>query len=239
MALATEQRTLADRLIRLIAQLWPMLDLDRLDETWPALMSLVEGHVQREHEMAARVAVAEYLAARAAAGVAGVFIPPIVALPLDKLRTSLTVTGPIAYKVARRRGFTPAKASKLALVQLQGAAARHALAGARNTTLQAVAADSEARGWARVPRPNACAFCLMLATRGGAYRSKSTALSSKSGSSYHDHCGCTAQPIFTDVWTPPKHVREAEELYAASTAGTSGKATLRAFEQALREQRAA
>lgn len=239
MSLATEHRTLVDRLIRLIAQLWPMLDLERLDETWPSLMSLIEGHVAREHEMAARVAIEHYLADRAVAGVTSVFVPQAAELNRDALLNSLAVTGPIAYKIARRRGFTEAKASKLALVQLQGAASRHALAGSRDTTLRAVAEDPESRGWARVPRRNACAFCLMLATRGGAYRSKDTALTSKSGGSYHDHCGCVAVAIFDDAWTAPKHVRDAEELYVTSTARTSGRESIRAFERALREQRAA
>lgn len=239
MALATEQRSLADRLIKLIASLWPMLDLERLDETWPALMSMIEGQVAREHELAARIAVAEYLAARTAAGISTMFIAPVAALGVEALRTSLTVTGPIGYKIARRRGFTPSKASRLALTQLQGAASRHALAGARDTTLQAIAADPEASGWARIPRANACAFCLLLATRGGAYRSKSSALSSKSGSSYHDHCGCVVQPLFSGTWTPPAHVQAAEELYAASTARVTGKEKVRAFERAVREQRAA
>lgn len=239
MALATAQREIVRRLITIITTLWPTLDLERLDETWPALLSLLEFHISTEHQMAARVAIEHYLADRAVASVSSVFVPQASELNIEALRTSLTVTGPVAYKLARRRGLTQPAASKLALVSLQGAAARHTLSGARDTTLAAVAEDPEARGWARVPRANACAFCLMLATREGAYRTKESATTSKDGKRYHDACGCVATAIFSDVWTPPRHVQRASELYAASTADVSGKAKLHAFDKALRQQRAA
>ena len=56
-------------------------------------------------------------------------------------------------------------------------------------------------GFARVPEPGACAFCLMLASRGAVYYSKSEALkagqaryskSSRMDKSYHDNCKCSA-----------------------------------------------
>lgn len=58
-------------------------------------------------------------------------------------------------------------------------------------------------GFARVPEPGACSFCLMLASRGAVYPSKDAALragrgtaaargSQSTGEPYHDHCHCTA-----------------------------------------------
>ncbi|WP_346921872.1 hypothetical protein [Glutamicibacter creatinolyticus] len=51
-------------------------------------------------------------------------------------------------------------------------------------------------GWARVPRgPRTCSFCLMLASRSGAwlYNTKEKALSRKSdGEEYHGNCNCEA-----------------------------------------------
>lgn len=56
-------------------------------------------------------------------------------------------------------------------------------------------------GFARVPEPGACAFCLMLASRGAVYYSESEALkagqaryskSARIDKSYHDNCKCTA-----------------------------------------------
>lgn len=58
-------------------------------------------------------------------------------------------------------------------------------------------------GFARVPEPKACSFCLMLASRGAVYYSKEAALSvgggkygkrsstkRRTGEPYHDHCRC-------------------------------------------------
>ena len=42
--------------------------------------------------------------------------------------------------------------------------------------------------WRRVPEPNACDFCLTLASRGAVYHTKITA----AGKRYHRMCRCTA-----------------------------------------------
>ena len=237
MTLRTEQRTIARRVLREMARLWPQLDPERIDETWPPLVALIERVVASEHSVASQVGIAEYLALRGAEGVTSVFLPSPAALALEAVRTSLTVTGPVAMKLAIRRGLPRPQASKLALVQLQGAAARHVLNGVRDTTLAAVAADPEVLGWARIARPGGCAFCVMLSTRGGVYRSKETALTSKSGTAYHDHCGCVTQPIFSETWSPPSYMRRFEELYESSTRDSYGKDKQRAFAVALAQSR--
>lgn len=49
-------------------------------------------------------------------------------------------------------------------------------------------------GWARVPTgAETCAFCLMLSSRGGVYRSQQVASTGFSGKKYHGHCDC--QPV--------------------------------------------
>ena len=50
-------------------------------------------------------------------------------------------------------------------------------------------------GYARVTAASPCAFCSMLASRGFVYRSDETALKTKTGDSYHNHCHCTAVPF--------------------------------------------
>lgn len=237
MTLRAEQVTISQRLLKRIREIWPLFDPERIDETWPLVLGPVGEAVAEEHTAASDVAISEYLAARAVAGVAGIFVPRPAALAVAAVRTSLTVTGPVAMKIALRAGATPRRASKLALVQFQGAATRHALAGVRQTTLQAVSEDAEVRGWARLPKADACPFCLLLATRGGVYKSKATALTEQSGQSYHDHCGCVAQPIFTENWNAPAHVRRAEELYVQSTAGLTGKEARDAFAAAVTADR--
>ena len=50
-------------------------------------------------------------------------------------------------------------------------------------------------GYARVPQGDACAFCVMLASRGFVYRSEYSATHTKWGSKYHNNCTCEAVPF--------------------------------------------
>ena len=56
-------------------------------------------------------------------------------------------------------------------------------------------AMADSIGYARVPRGDACAFCLMMASRGFVYTSKYTAENKKGGGKYHEHCTCEAVPF--------------------------------------------
>lgn len=213
-------------------------------------MALV-GEVQAAHTAAGHAAVGAYLDARQAAGATAPPFRPVLARlgeeDLQRLRASLTITGPVALTRALRRGESPGTARKLALVQLQGAATRHALAGARDTTVRAVAEDPAALGWARIPQPDACPFCLMLATRSVdaevLYASKQTAARTTgrskrgAGQSYHDHDRCEVVAVFSEDWQPPEHVLAAEELWKASTRDKSGAEARKAFAAAVSAQR--
>lgn len=55
--------------------------------------------------------------------------------------------------------------------------------------------------FARVPKVGACAFCLMLASRGGVY-SRDTVRRTESGDRYHDNCHCGAMEILRDEQEP-------------------------------------
>ena len=55
--------------------------------------------------------------------------------------------------------------------------------------------DQVFKFWRRVPRPGACDFCLMLATRGAVYSSRRAAMFSTDGRRYHDFCRCRAQLV--------------------------------------------
>lgn len=97
-----------------------------------------------------------------------------------------------------------------AIDRMSGTVQRHIYNGGRDTT----ALNAEAAGlrWVRVARPNACAFCRLLASRAAAdegYSSKSAAVSvvgrrgrtrgkRKLGQQYHDDCRCTAKAIPAD-----------------------------------------
>lgn len=50
-------------------------------------------------------------------------------------------------------------------------------------------------GYSRVPEGDACAFCIMLASRGFVYTSKEKAERAQDGDVYHDNCRCVAVPF--------------------------------------------
>lgn len=76
--------------------------------------------------------------------------------------------------------------------------------------------DPKPTRFARVTRPGACAFCLMLAGRGAVYRTDETA-------SFRSHtwpglCHCDVEPVWNvKAYEAPAHIRAAESLYANST----------------------
>ena len=97
------------------------------------------------------------------------------------------------------------------------------------STVQDSAIKSGA-GWARVPAgAETCAFCLMLASRGGVYTSKRVAIHGHSGKKYHGDCDC--EPVL--VRSPDDYPEgyDPEGLYDAYSnarrqAGGSTKAIL-------------
>lgn len=82
------------------------------------------------------------------------------------------------------------------------------------------------KGFRRVASGGACAFCQMLASRGGVY--------SKRGANFeaHDGCTCSAEPIFHADEQEPPDVIALRELWDRSTRGLSGKDALNAFRRA-------
>src|SRR5690606_32983036 len=63
----------------------------------------------------------------------------------------------------------------------------------RDTIALNVSRDPAKPGWARVPRGRGCAFCRMLAGRGAVYTSAEAARGMRA---YHDHCKCSAVPVW-------------------------------------------
>lgn len=55
--------------------------------------------------------------------------------------------------------------------------------------------DDNFSGWERVAEAGACDFCEMLATRGDAYTSQSSAQSTSTDLAYHNNCRCSAEPV--------------------------------------------
>ena len=162
-------------------------------------------------------------------------------LDAERVEANLNATGIAAYEKALRAGQTPNQAVDTMAVNLSGSATTLALEGGREVIRDAAQSDEEAIGWIRVPDADPCSWCAMLASRPGAsqgqfYRSEGTAGRNQNAKfvgdgefKWHDHCGCTAVPVF-DPEDP--HLRRAEDLYDQwldRTQGHSGKAAVNAW----------
>lgn len=147
-------------------------------------------------------------------------------------RTSMIVTGPVNIKAKTARARPVDQASRDALVETSGAAMRHVVEGARRATLTVVQNDDLALGWARVTDGDPCYFCAMLASRGPVYGSRARA-----SFEAHDHCGCTAEPVFDRKADWPGRSREFQQLWNREIRNRySGKDAIRAWRR-LYEQR--
>lgn len=184
--LALRKATVAE-----MESLWPALDWQSLDTTYPRFAATVAEMVARNRNTSAGLASAYMRAFRVASGLSGdlrVITPD--ALPLDQFRTSLRVTSVVAAKSAAAAGTPAEVAMGAALVQATGAMSRLVLDAGRDTITATSVSDPASRGWQRVGSGMDCAFCQMLIDRGAVYSEEGVNFAS------HDHCNCSAEPAY-------------------------------------------
>jgi hypothetical protein len=130
--------------------------------------------------------------------------------------------------------------ASVALSKVTGATERLVLDQGRATIVQAVHADPAATGWARIPEPGACSFCLMLATRGAVYEEHAfdvvnAKFTGEGKFKSHNHCECHADPCFVPrkeyALTP--EVSAARDLYRSTPSGQSPVAKRLNFRHAV------
>jgi len=121
-----------------------------------------------------------------------------------------------------------------------GASEKMVLDTSRDTMIDTVAGDRQARGWARVTEPDACYFCALLATRGAVYKDGSFSdsdprfaphLVTPSDFKVHDHCRCHLEPVFFS-YEPSAQIREYQQLYRSIPHVNSSKGMQKAWRQA-------
>ena len=151
-----------------------------------------------------------------------------VPLATAQARTSLRVTGPVAFKTAIDAGHAPAQAVQVMASQMSGSASRLALQGDRDTLHETMAAGGGVVGYRRVLGGKGCDFCAMLASRGAVYLSERTASRTDSGRRYHDHCACYPEPLYAHE-DEPSEVRLLQRFWRQATQGRSGDDARRAW----------
>lgn len=170
--------------------IWPLLELSDLDATVQRWLRAALAIIASDRVISARLG-ANYLSTfrTLELGVDAGRFTPTLAEELDRKAaiTSLLVTGPYSLRAALAKGVPFDRANETAQARAAAAGMRHALNGSRATILGSLTRDRNAIGWARATSGKACAFCLSKAGR---------RMSSDAVFQAHDHCACTAEPVY-------------------------------------------
>ncbi|WP_298075972.1 hypothetical protein [uncultured Corynebacterium sp.] len=144
------------------------------------------------------------------------------------------VANPAEYEQARagfnwatkeyRRSFDPALVA-VAREKLDGVLVRLVAQPAHETEIHATL--KAGTGFARIPEPGACTFCLMLASRGAAYSRETVVGLAR----FHDNCRCVGIEVKDDSQLPQIN-RDLEKLW--KEAGNKAK-----FDELINSRRAA
>jgi len=189
--------------------------------TW--YFGVVDGllaRIQAGHAQARRSST-EFLRKHAAMN--GVDLTPVPAsLDMTRARTSLRVTGPVAFKTAIASGLDEDQALRSMATQMAGSSQRLVLAGDRDTFEQTLLGDKGIIGWRRRLAGKSCGFCAMLASRGAVYVTRKSASVGRDGLAFHDHCHCWPEPMYSHE-QEPADVRKLQRQWNRVTAGTSGR----------------
>lgn len=172
-----------------MTRLWPALDVQDLDATYPALAAAAVELVAKRRRTSAGLAAAYLRAYRVASGRSGdlrIVIPPVV--NVEQVNASLHALSVAAVKKSVTQAVAPDVAMTNALTRSSGAMARIVLDAGRQTVTQTIQADDEARGWRRVLGGAGCDFCRNLAGR--VYPRDNADFDA------HGHCGCTSEPVY-------------------------------------------
>lgn len=198
-----------------VARVFPLLDANNVDATFAGYNQAMSAVINGRRRISASLGSSYYQQLRKAAGEVDEFLPVLSATAdPEQLFTSLLVTGPISIKNNLRAGASIEQARNAALTQTVRSAQRHVINGGRETILSSVKRDSAAFGWARLTDGKPCAFCALLASRGPAYKSETTAKFKS-----HDGCGCTPVPVFDPQAPWPGDGQKYRDLYDEKIAG--------------------
>lgn len=198
--------------VKQMLAVWRLMDPAALDAALTDWLRVAAPVIGQQY-LASTALAAGYLTAYRASEIGFAAFTPTLPepIPAKALITSLTVTGPVAVKIAIARGEKLERAMVIGETLSAAAAMRWALTGGRDTILGSIRSDRNALGWARATSGTPCAFCAMLASRGAVYRSEQTA-----SFQAHDSCACFPEPAFSRDADPPPGTERYHDLWEQS-----------------------
>ncbi len=210
---------------RAISALWARhIDPARMADSWASIRDIVLSLVRQYFQASAADSAKSYEQMRVLADL-GHRSTAMARLPQRELERVVDSQGIGHFFQMMPTLEDPQLASDAADLSLQSSGARLALKGGRQTIVDAVHVDPEANGWERIISGNACSFCSMLAGRGAVYKSQKSA-----DFRAHDHCNCTAAPLFQGQELLQQS-RELAQQWQQVTKGKAGANARKAWQQ--------
>lgn len=202
------------------AKLWPILDRNRISETWPAWIRAMLLLTRTYHAQSATAAGRFYRQARQLAthSPAPSSLIHVAPPPSDEWMTrAFGFSGPGTLSQDTARPNT-------ALTTTLGTTSRIVLDGARSTVFNTVEDDPVAVGWYLKTDPKPCYWCAFLASRGVVYKrnslNRSNAKFEGDGTAkLHNHCHCVLAPAFSPSHEIPAVSQKAQDVYYDATRG--------------------
>jgi|GEM_PF-3067815 len=225
--LAVRAALLAD-----LSTLWRAVDPTNLVGTIGVFADIAALVVQTRHRESESLSRRYFTNFRTAEGVAGQtpllpsIEPPTAAMAGGRIRGA----GLAGIIRARRAGFAPGAAAGNGFVKLSGTAGWLVLAGGRELIDTAISRDRRTLGWMRVTSGAACDWCARIAGQGPMYKTRDAA-----GDSFHDHDGCTTEPVYSKETRLPPDSERYRAVWETSTEGLTGHEAVAAFRAALAE----
>jgi hypothetical protein len=211
----TEQAALGSLLADLIAHAWARLvDTHNLKGSSPRLTVAVEAIVKKYGAASASHALAAYRQQRRDAG-----IPGRPALRMPESPSHDEIVRVVESTLHDLYGTVTPESEAKVQDALTAEVEQLVLDQGRRATIDAAEADKEAKGWARVPEPDACSFCALLSTRGAVYKTRESA-----SFEAHPNCRCNVEPLF-NAYEPSAEIRQWQADYKrlADEYGHSGR----------------
>lgn len=209
---------------RAISALWARhMRPERMADSWGALRDTVLRLIQQYWDAAAADSASFYRNMRVLSGFPSTRVP-MVELPREELIkvADSQAMGTFFHNI---KTMPEPEAADSAGQALEAGGSRLVLKGGRQTISEAAAQDPVARRWERVISPGACHFCSMLASRGAVY------LTERTGQFLaHDHCHCTAQPVFRGQIASIQN-RDLAKQWQQITKGKSGDSARKAWQE--------
>jgi hypothetical protein len=164
------------------ADLEPLWTVENADQLVAVMYDVLPGAVETWSAAAQSVAAEWYDEEREREEIAGTF--QAIVEPIKDLGVYALVGWATEPLLQPEPDFAAARYRAVGGVQKR-------LANSANYTITgSSAADPQARGWMRKTRPNACNFCIMVASRGAVYTEKTARFAC------HERCYCRAAPAW-------------------------------------------